>query len=84
MNGEQRKTLNAIFADPVSPSIAWRSVENLLLALGCNQIEGSSSRERFEKDGVVASFHRPHPDPTAKRYQIRDAREFLIKVGVQK
>jgi hypothetical protein len=83
MNRKQRKTLDAIFTDPVSPSISWRAVENLLLALGCREIEGSGSRVKFEKDGILASFHRPHPEPTAKRYQIRDVREFLAKLGVQ-
>jgi hypothetical protein len=29
------------------------------------------------------SFHRPHPAKEAKRYQVRDAREFLIKLGYQ-
>jgi len=46
-------------------------------------IEGSGSRVRFEKDGKVASFHRPHPAKEAKRYQIRDARTFLTELGVK-
>lgn len=40
------------------------------------------SRVKFEKDGIIASFHRPHPDKEAKRYQVRDAREFLMQIGV--
>ena len=46
-------------------------------------IEGNGSRVRFAKDGIVASFHRPHPEKEAKRYQVRDAREFLSKIGVR-
>lgn len=83
MNSKQAKTLRAIFTDPVSGTIAWTSVERLLIAVGCEVIEGAGSRVRFSREGVVASFHRPHPDKEAKRYQIRDAREFLIKIGVQ-
>jgi predicted HicB family RNase H-like nuclease len=30
---------------------------------------------------VVASFHRPHTAKEAKRYHVRDAREFLTKIG---
>jgi hypothetical protein len=30
---------------------------------------------------MVSSFHRPHPQKEAKRYQVREAREFLIKMG---
>jgi hypothetical protein len=37
---------------------------------------------RFELNGIVGTFHRPHPEKEAKRYQVRDAREFLIKAGV--
>ena len=83
MNSKQRKTLAAIFADPVSGTIEWAAIEKLLVAAGCQVVEGSGSRVRFVKDGIVASFHRPHPDKEAKRYQVRDAREYLTKIGVK-
>ena len=83
MNSKHSKTLQAIFANPVSGTIAWASVEALLVAVGCKVIEGNGSRVRFEKDGVVASFHRPHPAKEAKRYQVKDAREYLTKLGVK-
>lgn len=83
MNNRQRKTLLAIFTDPVSGSIAWADVESLLLAIGCVVVEGSGSRVRFDKDGRLAFFHRPHPEKEAKRYQIRDARRFLDDLGVR-
>lgn len=82
MNSRQARTLSAVFGTPVSPSIAWVDVERPLVAIGCRMIEGDGSRVRFEKDGVVASFQRPHPDKHAKRYQIRDARDYLIKLGI--
>jgi hypothetical protein len=44
---------------------------------------GSGSRVRFVKDGMIASFHRPHPAKEAKRYQVREAREYLIRLGVR-
>ena len=40
------------------------------------------SRVRFEKDGEIATFHRPHPGKEAKRYQVRDARDFLERIKV--
>ncbi len=83
MNSKHTKTLQAIFKDPVSPSIEWAAIESLLVAAGCKVIEGSGSRVRFECKGVVASFHRPHPAKEAKRYQVRDARDYLIKLGVR-
>ena len=83
MNSKQRRTLKAIFADPVSPTIAWIDVESLLVAAGAKVIEGAGSAVRFECNGVIARFHRPHPDKGAKRYQVRDARAFLAAIGVK-
>ena len=68
MNSKHRKTLAAVFTDPVSGTIEWAAVESLLLAAGARLIEGRGSRVRFEKDGEVATFHRPHPAKEAKRY----------------
>ena len=82
MNSKHRSTLAAVFADPVSGAIAWDAIEALLVSAGCAVAEGSGSRVRFVKDGIVASFHRPHPAKEAKRYQVRDARDYLIKLGL--
>ena len=82
MNRKHARTLSAIFTDPISASIAWADVEALFVAVNCRSIEGTGSRVKFECKGVVAAFHRPHPSKEAKRYQVRDAREFLSKIGV--
>jgi hypothetical protein len=82
MNRHHRRTLALVFADPISGNIEWARIEGLLSAVGCRVIEGSGSRVRFERDGLVASFHRPHPAKEAKRYQVRDARSYLAKLGV--
>lgn len=82
MKTKHKKTLNTIFSDPVNGSIEWRMIEALLVALGCNVIEGSGSSVTFEKDGVRAYFHRPHPSKESLRYRVKDAREFLKKIGV--
>ena len=83
MNSKHRKTLAAVFTDPVSGTIEWTAVESLLLAAGARLIEGRGSRVRFDKDGEVATFHRPHPAKEAKRYQVRDARDFLERIGIK-
>jgi hypothetical protein len=83
VNSKHCKTLVAVFTDPVSGTIEWAAVESLLLAAGARLIEGRGSRVRFEKDGEVATFHRPHPAKEAKRYQVRDARDFLERIGVR-
>ena len=59
MKGKHRKTLAAVFHDPVSGTIEWAAIEGLLIAVGARVIEGRGSRVRFEKDGEVETFHRP-------------------------
>lgn len=83
MHSRHRRTLAAIFAEPVSGTVEWAAVESLLLAAGARLIEGRGSRVRFEKDGEIATFHRPHPGKEAKRYQLRDARDFLERIGAR-
>lgn len=83
MNSKQRRTLKAIFSDPLPASLAWADIESLLIAVGCKVVDGSGSRVRFERDGAMVMFHRPHPAKEAKRYQVRDARSFLTRLGVQ-
>jgi hypothetical protein len=83
MNARQKRTLSEIFADPVSGTIRWAAIESLLKAIGCRVLEGRGSRVKFELNGILASFHRPHPDPHAKHYQVRDVREFLKTLGVK-
>ncbi|MCB1367857.1 MAG: type II toxin-antitoxin system HicA family toxin [Rhodobacteraceae bacterium] len=82
MNSRHRKTLAVVFTDPVPGTLDWAAVEALLLAAGARLIEGRGSRVRFEKDGEVETFHRPHPAKEAKRYQVRAARGFLVRIGV--
>lgn len=83
MNSKHRRTLIAIFIDPVTGTLEWVAVENLLIAAGARIIEGRGSRVRFEKDGEIETFHRPHPAKEAKRYQVRAARLFLERIGVR-
>ncbi|VXC26235.1 Type II toxin-antitoxin system HicA family toxin [Pseudomonas sp. 8Z] len=82
MNNKPKNTLQAIFAKPASSSLEWARIESLFIAAGARTIEGNGSRERFELNGVIGTFHRPHPDKEAKPYQVRDARAFLEQAGV--
>jgi hypothetical protein len=82
MNSAHRRTLQAVFAEPVNGALEWGRIEALLVAAGCQRIEGAGSSVMFEKDGVRAYFHRPHPRKDALRYRVKDAREFLQRIGV--
>jgi HicA toxin of bacterial toxin-antitoxin, len=82
MNSKQKRVLVAIFADPVSRTLEWSAIENLLVSVGCEVIEGSGSRVRFALGVEAEAFHRPHPAKEAKRYQVRAARDFLTRIGM--
>lgn len=71
-----------MFKPPVSGTIECAAIEGLLIAAGCEVVEGSGSRVRFVKDGEIETFRRPHPAKEAKRYQVRAVRAFLERIGV--
>ncbi|WP_084712777.1 type II toxin-antitoxin system HicA family toxin [Alkalidesulfovibrio alkalitolerans] len=83
MNTKNRKTLAAIFANPVSPDVPWADVESLLRALGAQINEGRGSRVRIELNGRLAVFHRPHPAPTTDKGALKSVRRFLESAGVR-
>ena len=83
MNRKHHKTLEALFTTPANGAMDWARIEALLRAVGCRVIEGSGSSVTFEKDGLRAYFHRPHPGKEALRYRVIAAREFLEKIGVE-
>lgn len=61
MNSKNKKTLKAIFDEPVHSNISWSSVEMLLRSLNSEISEGNVSRVRIALSNVRAVFHRPHP-----------------------
>ena len=83
MNSKHRKTLAAIFKNPVPKNLVWDDIKSLLLHIGCEMIEGDGSRVGFELGDHRLDFHRPHPGKEAKPYQIKAAREFLKLVEVK-
>ena len=83
MNSKQRKILADIFSSPTRKNLVWADIESLLLAIGCEIVEGDGSRVAFLRDGQKADFHRPHPGKEALPYQVRNARNFLRKIGVE-
>ncbi|RKU38761.1 hexulose-6-phosphate synthase [Candidatus Poribacteria bacterium] len=82
MNKRHQRTLNAIFAQPISGNIKWRNVETLLKNLGAVLNERAGSRVAVSLKGRVAYFHRPHPSPNMDKGAVRDLRKFLENVGI--
>jgi hypothetical protein len=82
LSGKHRKTLEAIFADPVQAGIAWRDIEALLEACGAEISEGQGSRVRVALNGVRAVFHRPHPQKETDKGAVKSVRRFLTEAEV--
>ena len=81
MNKRHRRTLNAIFAQPISGNIKWRDVEAMLKGLGAVISERAGSRIAVLLNDRVAVFHRPHPSPNMDKGAVRDLRRFFGKRG---
>lgn len=82
MNQKQRRTLAALFDDPVRSNIPWREIEGMLKAAGAEITEGEGSRVRLALNGVRAVFHRPHPQKETDKGAVRSMRRFLTEAGV--
>ncbi|MEW5841944.1 MAG: type II toxin-antitoxin system HicA family toxin [Bacteroidota bacterium] len=83
MNAKHKKTLAAIFQEPVRSDVNWKDVEALFIALGGEVTEGSGSRVRVALKGVRAVFHRPHPQKVTDKGALKSVRRFLITAGVR-
>ncbi len=83
MNAKHKRTLEAIFAWPISAGIRWAEIELLLVALGAERSEGRGSRVRFLLHGEQAVFHRPHPKPVTDKGAVAAVREFLERAGIK-
>lgn len=83
LSGSHRRTLQAIFTDPVRAGIAWSDVETLLAACGAEITEGSGSRVRVALNGVRAVFHRPHPEKEMDKGAVKSVRRFLSEAEVK-
>lgn len=82
MSQKHRRTLEAVFDDPVRSNILWRDVEAMLKAEGGEISEGSGSRVRIALNGVRAVFHRPHSKKEMDKGAVRSLRRFLTEAGV--
>jgi hypothetical protein len=84
MKTKHRKTLQAVFEDPVRANIPWADIESLLVACGAEISEGRGSRVRIALNGVRAVFHRPHPQKETDKGAVVSMRRFLTEAGVER
>lgn len=83
LSKKHRRTLEAVFDDPVRANIMWRDIETLLTALGAELSEGRGSRVRIALNGIRAVFHEPHPEKETDKGAVRSMRRFLTEAGIK-
>ena len=83
VNRKHRKTLEFIFARPVSGGIKWTDIESLFIGLGAELSEREGSRIGVRLFGERRVFHRPHPSPDTDKGAVASIRKWLVKNGIE-
>jgi len=82
MGPKHKRTLKAVFEDPVRSNIVWRDIESMLTAAGAEITKGAGSRVRIALGEVRAVFHRPHPGKETDKGAVKSMPRFLTEAGV--
>ncbi len=80
---KHQKTLELIFARPVSANVRWRDIEALLIDLGADVSEREGLRIGVRLFGEIRVFHRPHSAPTTDKGAVASVRDWLNANGVK-
>lgn len=83
MKRKHKRTLELIFARPVSGNVQWRDVEALFEELGAEVTEREGSRVAVFLFDEVRVFHRPHPSPNTDKGAVASIRKWFEQHGVE-
>ncbi len=83
MKRKHQKTLELIFARPISGNIKWADIESLFVGLGAELSEREGSRVGVRLFGARRIFHRPHPTPNTGKGAVASIRKWFIENGVE-
>jgi hypothetical protein len=83
MKRKHQRTLELIFARPVSGNVQWRDIEALFVELGAEVSEREGSRVAVVLFEEVRVFHRPHPSPNTDKGAVASVRKWLEQHGVE-
>lgn len=84
MNSEHRKTLEAIFSEPIRANIHYKDLEGMFAGLGAEiYASRAGSRVAVVLNGRKYSYHRPHPGNEIGRKTVKDVRDFLTAAGIE-
>lgn len=81
IDGKHRRTLEELFAHPISMNIDFWKVVNLLEDLGAEVLE-TKSGVKVKLNGVERSFAQPRKKNIDSKDEVVAIRDFLKKAGV--
>ncbi len=82
MRCNHQRTLELIFARPISGNLPSRDIEALSLELGAEISERAGSRVAVVLFDEVRVFHRPHQSPDTDKGAVASIRKWLEEHGV--
>lgn len=83
MKRKHQRTLELIFARPVSANVRWTDIEALFIELGAQLAEREGSRVLVRLFGDRRVFHRPYPEPTTDKGAVESIRKWFEDYGVK-
>ena len=83
MKRKHQRTLELIFARPVSANVRWTDIEALFIELGAQLAEREGSRVLVRLFGDRRVFHRPQPEPTTDKGAVESIRKWFEDYGVK-
>jgi len=83
MKRKHQRTLELIFARPVSSNVRRADIEALFRELGAEFEQREGSRIEVFLFGLVRMFHRPHPSPDTDKGAVAAIRKWLEENGVK-
>jgi len=82
MKLKHKRTLELIFAHPVSGTLSWRDIEVQFSEFGGEVSERAGSCVAVVLFGEVRVFHRPHPSPDTDKGAVASIRKWFEEHGV--
>ena len=82
IDAKHRRTLEELFAHPISMNIDFWKVVNLFEDLGADVENTKSDRVKVKLNDVEHTFHRPHKKNIDSKDEVLAIRDFLKEAGV--
>jgi len=83
MSHKHERTLQQVFAHPISMNIKWNDVVHLFESLGASVEPAHGGREKVKLNGKEMTFHVPHGKAIDSKEEIMQIRHFLESCGIR-